>query len=172
MLCAQTNTAMSKKEIIMNKRYTKKQITEAIAYWKKQLKAGNYKKLDEDAKSEYDENGRDEYGFTSEETDVFLFDIVDQTGSTRNGNYDHYAVRTDGTIPEHEVKRRLDEMVRAWSGNALRNAKREAKKRHEQLKPYDMPYLAFKVANVKHMTKQQFIEDDSLGEIRFFSIDD
>ena len=31
----------------MKKKYTKKQITEAIAYWKKQLKAGNYKKIDE-----------------------------------------------------------------------------------------------------------------------------
>jgi hypothetical protein len=59
-----------------------------------------------------------------------LFDIVDQTESIRNGNYDHYAVRTDGTISEYEVKRRLDEMARVWSSNALRNAKREAKKRH------------------------------------------
>lgn len=31
----------------MKKRYTKKQITEAIAYWKKQLRAGNYKKVNE-----------------------------------------------------------------------------------------------------------------------------
>lgn len=31
----------------MKKQYTKKQIMEAIAYWKKQLKLGNYKKLDE-----------------------------------------------------------------------------------------------------------------------------
>ena len=31
----------------MKKTYTKKQITEAIAYWKKQLRAGNYKKLNE-----------------------------------------------------------------------------------------------------------------------------
>lgn len=30
-----------------NTKYTKKQITEAIAYWEKQLKAGNYKKPDE-----------------------------------------------------------------------------------------------------------------------------
>lgn len=29
------------------KKYTKKQITEAIAYWEKQLKDGNYKKLNE-----------------------------------------------------------------------------------------------------------------------------
>ena len=29
----------------MKKKYTKKQITEAIAYWEKQLKNGNYKKL-------------------------------------------------------------------------------------------------------------------------------
>ncbi len=32
----------------MKKTYTKKQITEAIAYWKKQLELGNYKKIDED----------------------------------------------------------------------------------------------------------------------------
>ena len=31
----------------MKKRYTKKQICEAIAYWKKQLRAGNYKKINE-----------------------------------------------------------------------------------------------------------------------------
>ena len=156
----------------MKKTYTKKQITEAIAYWKKQLKAGNYKKLDEDAQSEYDEHGYDEYGFTKEQTDVFLFDIVDESGRIRNGSYDHYAVRTDGAISEPEVKRRLDEMARVWSSNALRNAKREAKKQHQQLKSYEIPYLTFKVANVKHMTKQQFIEDNSLGEIRFFDIDD
>ena len=29
------------------KKYTKKQITEAITYWKKQLRAGNYKKVNE-----------------------------------------------------------------------------------------------------------------------------
>ena len=29
----------------MKKKYTKKQITEAIAYWEKQLRAGNYKKV-------------------------------------------------------------------------------------------------------------------------------
>jgi hypothetical protein len=31
----------------MKKTYTKKQITEAITYWEKQLRAGNYRKLDE-----------------------------------------------------------------------------------------------------------------------------
>ena len=31
----------------MKKQYTRKQIVESINYWKKQLKAGNYKKLDE-----------------------------------------------------------------------------------------------------------------------------
>lgn len=31
----------------MNKKYTKKQIAEAIAYWEKQLRARNYKELDE-----------------------------------------------------------------------------------------------------------------------------
>lgn len=31
----------------MKKTYTKKQITEAIAYWQKQLREGNYKKLNE-----------------------------------------------------------------------------------------------------------------------------
>lgn len=30
-----------------NNKYTKKQITEAIAYWKKQLRLGNYKKINE-----------------------------------------------------------------------------------------------------------------------------
>ena len=31
----------------MKKTYTKKQITEAIAYWKKQLAKGNYRKINE-----------------------------------------------------------------------------------------------------------------------------
>ena len=31
----------------MKKKYTKKQITEAIAYWKKQLSTGNYLKINE-----------------------------------------------------------------------------------------------------------------------------
>lgn len=35
------------KENNMKKQYTKKQITEAIAYWEKQLRAGNYKKINE-----------------------------------------------------------------------------------------------------------------------------
>ncbi len=31
----------------MKKQYTKKQITEAIAYWKKQMEKGNYRKVNE-----------------------------------------------------------------------------------------------------------------------------
>ncbi len=31
----------------MKKKYTKRQITEAIAYWKKQLAKGNYRKVNE-----------------------------------------------------------------------------------------------------------------------------
>ena len=31
----------------MKKTYTKKQITEAIAYWEKQLRAGNYHRVNE-----------------------------------------------------------------------------------------------------------------------------
>lgn len=31
----------------MKKKYTRKQISEAIAYWEKQLKKGNYKKVNE-----------------------------------------------------------------------------------------------------------------------------
>ena len=37
------------RKIEMKKRYTKKQIMESIKYWQKQLKAGNYKKLNEDS---------------------------------------------------------------------------------------------------------------------------
>ena len=64
------------------KQYTKKQIQEAINYWKKQLSLGNYKKLNED-ENVYDENQRDEYGFTRDDTDVFLFDIIDGTGKKK-----------------------------------------------------------------------------------------
>ena len=38
----------------MKKTYTKKQITEAIAYWEKQLKLGNYKKVNESNDSTID----------------------------------------------------------------------------------------------------------------------
>ena len=41
----------------MKKRYTKKQIQESIAYWKKQLKLGNYKKLNESLNDEELRNG-------------------------------------------------------------------------------------------------------------------
>ena len=47
------------KENNMKKQYTKKQIVEAIAYWKKQLRAGNYKKLDEDILSSDDLQDRE-----------------------------------------------------------------------------------------------------------------
>jgi hypothetical protein len=54
----------------------------------------------------------------------------------------------------------------------LRNAKKEARKERRQLRPYEISYYTFKIANVQHMTKQQFIEDDSTGEIRFFDLND
>jgi len=38
----------------MKKQYTKKQITEAIAYWQKQLREGNYKKVNESNDSTID----------------------------------------------------------------------------------------------------------------------
>jgi hypothetical protein len=88
-------------------RYTKKHIQEAISYWQKQLRQLN--------ESAYNDQDRDEYGFTPDETDVFLFDVVDETGSKRNGTYNHYAVLTDGTIPENEVKRRLNDMAYVWT---------------------------------------------------------
>lgn len=39
----------------MNKKYTKKQITEAIAYWKKQLARGNYRKVNESEIRSFDD---------------------------------------------------------------------------------------------------------------------
>ena len=36
----------------MKKTYTKKQIQEAISYWRKQLKAGNYRKVNESVEYE------------------------------------------------------------------------------------------------------------------------
>lgn len=98
----------------MKKKYTKKQIQEAISYWEKQLSLGNYKKLNED-ENENDKNGRDEYGFTRDDTDVFLFDIIDETGKKRNGAYDHFAVRTNGTVQENDVKRKLSNIARTWT---------------------------------------------------------
>lgn len=35
----------------MKKQYTRKQIVEAINYWKKQIRLGNYKKLNENNQS-------------------------------------------------------------------------------------------------------------------------
>lgn len=35
------------KEFCMKKQYTRKQIQEAISYWKKQLAEGNYRKINE-----------------------------------------------------------------------------------------------------------------------------
>lgn len=144
---------------------------ESIKYWQKQLNAGNYKKLDE-SNDEYDEHGRDEYGFTRDQTDVFLFDLIDETGGKRNGAYDHLAVCTNGTIPENEIKRRLNDMAYAWTQNALRRAKKEVRKERRPLRSYEVSLNTFKIDNVQHMTKQQFIEDDSLGEIRFLDLDD
>ena len=61
---------------------------------------------------------------------------------------------TDGTVTEDTVKRILDSMAHNWSSNALRNAKREAKRNHEQLRSYEIPFLTFNIANIQHMTKQ------------------
>ena len=46
----------------MKKQYTRKQIVEAIAYWKKQLRAGNYKKLNE-SKEDYEAKIREAYEY-------------------------------------------------------------------------------------------------------------
>ena len=40
-------TSSGKTKDMTKKKYTRKYITEAIAYWEKQLRDGNYKKLDE-----------------------------------------------------------------------------------------------------------------------------
>ena len=170
MPCAQINIMVFKKETNMKKKYTKKQIQEAISYWEKQLSLGNYKKLNED-ENVYDENQRDEYGFTRDDTDVFLFDIIDGTGKKRNGAYDHLAVRTNGAIQENDVKRKLSNMARVWTQNALRRAKKEIRKEHRQLRSYEVSMNTLNVDNIQHMTKQQFIDDDSLGEIRFIDLD-
>lgn len=226
----------------MNKKYTKKQITEAIAYWENKLNESllpydseglsrnlenivarlddgaqekfkhdisNLRSLLKDLPStsateiplanqiaqaavstfeslldyqiersriseadEYDQDGYDQHGFTHSDTDIYLFDVVDGNGRNRNGNYDHYAVSTDGTVPENEVKKRLDVMAKNWTGNALRNAKREARKRHTEFRSYQIPFNTFKIVNVQHMTKQEYIANGNLGEVRFFGLDD
>lgn len=46
----------------MKKQYTRKQIFEAIAYWKKQLRAGNYKKLNE-SEEDYEAKIREAYEY-------------------------------------------------------------------------------------------------------------
>ena len=67
------------KETKMNKKYTKKQITEAIAYWEKQLKAGNYKKVNES-------DGMKKVTFTDYiEYDEDDFKPGDEWKATRNG---------------------------------------------------------------------------------------
>ena len=123
-------------------------------------------------KNVYDENQRDEYGFTRDDTDVFLFNIIDGTGKKKNGAYDHLAVRTNGAIQENDVKRKLSNIARVWTQNALRRAKKEIRKEHRPLHSYEVSMNTFNVDNIQHMTKQQFIEDDALGEIRFIDLDD
>ena len=89
----------------------------------------------------------------------------------KNGAYDHLAVRTNGAIQENDVKRKLSNMARVWTQNALRRAKKEIRKEHRQLRSYEVSMNTLNVDNIQHMTKQQFIDDDSLGEIRFIDLD-
>jgi hypothetical protein len=46
----------------MKKQYTRKQITEALAYWEKQLRIGNYRKLNE-SKEDYEAKIREAYAY-------------------------------------------------------------------------------------------------------------
>lgn len=56
----------------MKKRYTKKQIQEAIAYWERQLKSGNYRKVNE---------SEDEGVFDPEQ---FLMELKDRMTADRD----------------------------------------------------------------------------------------
>lgn len=56
----------------MNKKYTRKQICEAISYWKKQLRAGNYKRVNESVASMPDAKFMIKYK-GSEERDFVVF---------------------------------------------------------------------------------------------------
>ena len=83
----------------MKKQYTKKQITEAIAYWKKQLAKGNYRKINESeaelsdkeikdqveqvmekASDEFNSGDRDEFDRWQEEAAVKVEDRIRDGG--------------------------------------------------------------------------------------------
>lgn len=99
----------------MKKKYTKKQIQEAINYWKKQLKLGNYKKINESApKTEQDDNitqiinkigkvklTNEEYKYlinylmntdklTNEETKLLIDLVMDKVGDYFSNDPDWY----------------------------------------------------------------------------------
>ena len=145
----------------MKTKYTKKQITEAIAHWQKVLESMN----------ERDGSNVDEYGFQPDETDVWIFDIFDETGKCRNGNYDKYRFRSTSKTTEQDIKHVLDKMTKSWSNRALKNAKKEAKKNHEIFRSANLPYYSFHSENIQHLTKEEFIKTD-VGELRFFDLDD
>ena len=59
------------KDKSMKKQYTKKQIVEAINYWKKQLRAGNYRKLDEELSLAQTNNAMGRYLLLTHNSDMF-----------------------------------------------------------------------------------------------------
>lgn len=69
----------------MKKRYTKKQISEAIAYWEKQLASGNYAKIGESLGTP-PENGERRFAFTENTTNEDIIGWACELYGCENGS--------------------------------------------------------------------------------------
>ena len=114
---------------------------------------------------------RDEFGFLPDETDVWLFDFFDGTGRCRNGNYEKYAFASTSATTQQDVKRVLKRMTDSWSKRSLRDAKKEAKKRGETLRSWELPWYLFRADNIEHLSKDEYIKSN-FEAVRFFDLDD
>lgn len=109
----------------------------------------------------------DEFGFLPDETDIWLFDFFDGTGRCRNGNYDKYAFASTSATTEQDVKQVLKRMTDSWSKRSLRDAKKEAKKRGEILRSWELPWYSFRADNIEHLSKDEYIKRN-FKAVRFF----
>ena len=69
----------------MKKQYTKKQISEAIAYWEKQLAGGDYAKTDESLETQPEAEER-QFAFTENTTNEDIIGWVCELYGCKNGS--------------------------------------------------------------------------------------
>ena len=96
----------------MKKTYTNKQITEAIRYWKKQLKAGNYRKVNESL--EYEALEKDLEGALAARNDIpnyikaYIHDIILDNAGHDGIGYDY---EFDGIVNDLKRERVITVMT-------------------------------------------------------------